>query len=90
MNIEELRRKIDKIDSDILSLLNQRMDIVHEIGLLSPHRTVFTGQREKEIIDRLNALSEGKLNVESIKAVFQRFLLQLVILSSLREYLIWV
>ena len=34
MNIEELRTKIDKIDSDILSFLNERMNIVHEIGVL--------------------------------------------------------
>ena len=30
MNIKELRTKIDKIDADILNLLDQRMDIVHE------------------------------------------------------------
>jgi len=34
MNIKELRTKIDKIDSDILELLNERMDLVHEIGLI--------------------------------------------------------
>ena len=34
MNIKELRTKIDKIDSDILELLNERMDMVHEIGLI--------------------------------------------------------
>ena len=34
MYIEELRTKIDKIDSDILNLLIERIDIVHEIGLI--------------------------------------------------------
>ena len=73
MNIEELRTKIDKIDTDILNLLNQRMDIVHEIGLIksASNESVYRPEREKEIIDRLNTLSEGKLNVESIKAIFQ-------------------
>ena len=34
MNIEELRTKIDKIDSEILKLLNDRMNVVHEIGVI--------------------------------------------------------
>ena len=34
MNIEELRTKTDKIDSEILKLLNDRMNVVHEIGVI--------------------------------------------------------
>ena len=34
MKIEELRTKIDKIDTKILKFLNDRMDLVHEIGLI--------------------------------------------------------
>jgi len=73
MNIEELRTKIDKIDSDILNLLNERMDIVHEIGLIksASNESVYRPEREKEIIERLSRLSEGKLKAESIKAIFQ-------------------
>jgi chorismate mutase/prephenate dehydratase len=73
MNIKELRTKIDKIDSDILELLNERMDLVHEIGLIksASNESVYRPEREQEIIDRLNSLSKGKLNSDSIKAVFQ-------------------
>ena len=73
MNIEELRTKIDKIDSDILNLLNERMDIVHEIGLIksASNESVYRPEREKEIIERLSRLSDGKLKVESIRAIFQ-------------------
>ena len=73
MNIEELRTKIDKIDSDILQLLDERMDFVHEIGLIksASKESVYRPEREKEIIERLSALSKGKLNPESIKAIFQ-------------------
>ena len=73
MNIKELRTKIDKIDSDILKLLDERMDFVHEIGLIksASKESVYRPEREKEIIDRLGVLSNGKLNSESIKAIFQ-------------------
>ena len=73
MNIKELRTNIDKIDSDILQLLDERMDFVHEIGLIksASKESVYRPEREKEIIERLSALSKGKLNPESIKAIFQ-------------------
>ena len=73
MNIKEFRTKIDKIDSDILQLLDERMDFVHEIGLIksASKESVYRPEREKEIIERLSALSKGKLNSESIKAIFQ-------------------
>ena len=73
MNIEELRTKIDKIDAKILKFLNNRMDFVHEIGLIksAAKESVYRPEREKEIIERLNSLGNGKLNKESIKAIFQ-------------------
>ena len=75
MNIKELRTKIDKIDADILNLLDQRMDIVHEIGLLknASNESVYRPEREKEIIERLHSLANGKLSADSIKAIFRSF-----------------
>ena len=56
MNIEELRTKIDKIDANILDLLNDRMDFVHAIGLIKNEskESIYRPEREKEIIARLN------------------------------------
>ena len=34
MSLEEQRIKIDAIDTDIIRLLNERADIVHEIGVI--------------------------------------------------------
>ena len=73
MKIEELRTKIDKIDASILELLNDRMDLVHEIGLIKKDskESVYRPEREREIIIRLNKLSKGKLKTEAIKSIFQ-------------------
>ena len=73
MKIEELRTKIDKIDASILELLNDRMDLVHEIGLIKNEskESVYRPEREREIITRLNKLSKGKLKTEAIKSIFQ-------------------
>ena len=49
MNIQELRTKIDKIDAEILHLLDDRMEFVHEIGKLKMHlMKVFIDQKEKK------------------------------------------
>ena len=73
MNIEELRIKIDKIDSEILKLLNERMDVVHQVGIIksAANESVYRPEREKEIIERLVDLSEGRMKKESIRPIFQ-------------------
>ena len=32
MSLDELRQKIDEIDTELLRLLNERADVVHEVG----------------------------------------------------------
>ena len=52
MNIKDLRTKIDKIDAALLNLLNERMDIVHEIGIIKSesNESIYKPEREREII----------------------------------------
>ena len=71
MNIEELRTKIDKIDSEILKLLNDRMNVVHEIGVIksASNESVYRPEREKEIIDRLVPVSYTHLTLPTIGCV---------------------
>ncbi|TAE72071.1 MAG: prephenate dehydratase [Bacteroidetes bacterium] len=75
MNLNELRLKIDKLDDEILSFLNQRMKIVKTIGDLKKQNNaiIYRPEREKEILDRLvslNQTQEGLLNPSSIDAIF--------------------
>lgn len=70
--LEELRNKLDSIDNDLLELINERMDIVHQVGALKAQSggAIYRPEREKAIIDRLDALNEGKLNRNAIEALF--------------------
>ena len=72
MNIEELRSKIDKIDTQLLKLLNQRMRIVFDVGKIknASKEGVYRPEREKAIIDRLCEESKGKLDIKSIRPIF--------------------
>ncbi len=71
--LNNLRNKLDSIDNDLLKLLNERMDIVHQVGVLKAHSggSIYRPEREKAIINRLDSLNEGKLNKAAIEALFQ-------------------
>jgi chorismate mutase/prephenate dehydratase len=75
LDLKALREEIDKIDNEILKLLNKRMEIVKKVGELknSSNAPIYRPEREKEIIERLTALSEkegGILKREHIEAIF--------------------
>lgn len=72
MGLEELREKIDTIDNQIIELLNDRMEVVKEVGELKrgDKSPIYRPERERAIVDRLSKLSKGLLSKEAIEAVF--------------------
>lgn len=73
MDLNELRNRIDKLDSQLLDLLNQRMEVVREVGALKRHQNtvIYRPEREKYIIDRLDAMNSGLLTRPALEAIFQ-------------------
>jgi chorismate mutase/prephenate dehydratase len=72
MTLDELRDGIDRLDDQILDLLNERMEFVQQVGELK-HTTggaIYRPEREKAIIDRLEQQSNGILNRGAIEALF--------------------
>ena len=70
--IETYRKQIDEIDNQILKFLNDRMEIVKEIGRVkqTSGTSIYRPEREKEILDRLKLLNKGALNPQAIDAIF--------------------
>lgn len=70
--LKALRDKLDTIDDQLLKLINERMEVVHEVGVLKAHSggAIYRPEREKAIIDRLEELNDGKLNRAAIEALF--------------------
>lgn len=71
-NINDLRALIDRVDDDIIKLLNERMEYVKKIGELknTSGSHIYRPEREKAIISRLESLSSKNLNKKSIEAVY--------------------
>ena len=71
----DLRNKLDNIDNTLLKLINERMEIVHQVGALKAVSggAIYRPEREKTIIDRLEKINKetnGSLNRSAIEALF--------------------
>jgi len=69
--IEKLRRDIDRIDDELLALLNRRADIALRIGALKGTSPAYRPERETEILRSLAKRSAGPLPAERATAVFR-------------------
>jgi chorismate mutase/prephenate dehydratase len=72
MTLEALRQEIDRIDDELLKLLNERIEVVQKVGELK-HRSgaaIYRPEREKAIIERLVKQNEGPLTPAAIEAIF--------------------
>ena len=62
MNLEQLRKQIDKIDNRIIDSLGKRKDLVKEIAVIKKelNKLVTDKSREKQIIARIKKISSKK------------------------------
>ena len=73
--LDDCRVAIDKIDNEMLKLLNKRMKVVEKVGEIKKDTggAIYRPEREKAIIDRLVSLNKeegGLLNQSAIEAIF--------------------
>ena len=72
MTIENARKEIDLIDERLISLLNERMQWVQEVGKIKNETksVIYRPEREKWIVERMVSLSKGPLSESAIEAIF--------------------
>lgn len=71
-----VRREIDWVDEEILSLLNKRARISKRVGRLKAGSgdPVFKPTREKKLLDRLTAMNPGPLPNEHLRAIYREIM----------------
>jgi shikimate dehydrogenase len=71
--IQQLRRRIDEIDDQILELINQRLMVAREIGKAKDRSgtAVVDSQRESAIYQRLSSLNSGPLSEAALHRIFK-------------------
>lgn len=75
-SLRNLRTQIDKLDLQILKLVNERAHHAGEIGKLKTDQgsEVFSPAREDEVLDNVVAASKGPLDAASLRAIFREII----------------
>jgi chorismate mutase/prephenate dehydratase len=71
-----VRKKIDAVDARLLELLNERADLVHEVGEIKRQNggAIFAPDREEALLRNLaerNAALKGRLPESAIRAIYR-------------------
>ncbi len=74
--LQKLRQQINRVDEQILKLLNSRASLAHRIGAIKREFTdqVYFPGREEQIFERLENLNRGLFPLDSIKPVFREII----------------
>jgi chorismate mutase len=72
--VDNLRRRIDQIDDQLMKLLNSRSACAVEIGRIKRQigMAVYQPEREKWILDRAERNNPGPLDSGAVRRVFER------------------
>lgn len=76
MTIPEHRQAIDRLDAQIVKLLNERTQHVLAIGAikLKAGEEIYAPHRERAVLNRLCRLSQGPLTGESLRAIYREIM----------------
>jgi len=76
MNLKVLRNKIDAIDKKTVELLNERANLSLAIGKIKLQNKagIYSPDREKQILDRLKALSKGPMTQAALEAIYREIM----------------
>jgi len=75
-DLQELRRAIDAVDTQLLDLIQQRVRLVLAVGAYKKQHglAVYDPDRERRMLERLTALAEPPLEPDTIRRIFERLI----------------
>ncbi|MHC4654275.1 MAG: chorismate mutase [Planctomycetota bacterium] len=76
MSLEELRKRIDELDHQLVQLLNERARFVIEIGKLKNKsgKAVYAPDREKEVLAKIAEANKGPLPDKCLVAIWRELM----------------
>ena len=74
--VKALREKIDKLDQQILGLINQRAGHAGDIGKLKNESNAepFAPAREEEVLKAVLDMNKGPLDNDTIRAIYREII----------------
>ncbi|MBI5117458.1 prephenate dehydratase [Candidatus Poribacteria bacterium] len=76
MSIDEIRRKIDEIDTELIRLLNERAKAAMEAGKLKEQANthIYAPGREQQILEQICARNKGPLKNDALKSIYKEII----------------
>lgn len=76
MSLEELRNRIDEIDHKLVALLNERAQVVVEVGKLKSMSDgpIYAPDREQQVFERIEQANQGPLPDRTLRAVWRELM----------------
>jgi len=76
MSLENLRKRIDELDYQLVQLLNERARVVVEIGKLKSKadKPIYAPDREKEILAKIAQVNKGPLPDKCLVAIWRELM----------------
>lgn len=69
-DLQRCRGEIDRLDDELLQLINRRAALAQQIGLLKEDGMVLRPEREAQILHRLLQANRGPLSDEAVRQIF--------------------
>ena len=82
MSLDDIRKKIDTLDSKLLELLNERADLVHEVGEIKKKDgiEIYAPEREESLLKSL---------VKKVRVALVKLLLGQYIVKLCLQHFLW-
>jgi len=73
MDIDTLRQKIDRLDTRLVELLNQRLSLAADIGRLkrSKDGRIFVAEREDRVLHKVCGQNQGPMKDAALRAIYR-------------------
>jgi chorismate mutase len=74
VTIDDYRKKINQLDSELLRIFNERAALALKIGVIKKEQNipVYDPEREKRIFEAISASNPGPLENDAIVRLFER------------------
>ena len=84
--LEEYRVSIDALDLRLLELLNERTQVVEQIGRVkrAAKLPIYEPRREEQVFENITTHNGGPLSPEAVKRIFERIIDEMRTIQRIR------
>lgn len=76
IDLQEIRTQLDKIDTQVVSLFEERMRLCGEVAesKIASGKAVYDGEREKQKITAVTGMAHGEFNKKAVEELFSQMM----------------